>query len=140
MRGQYAVLLVCATAIFAGGCGDEGSAGPDAGYSIDDIVANPTEVVGKEVVVSGEVGDVFRPHALTLESEGGEAVLVVGEDLVRVAEGAVARAIGRVVETPFGRGEVPADIAAFLGDVTEHGYRHAIVATEIQILDGPNEF
>lgn len=52
----------------------------------------------------------------------------------------MVRAVGRVVETPVDGGKLPPDIAAFVRDVTEDRYRHAIVASEVHILDGPNEF
>ena len=133
-----AILLLCAATLVFGACGDEGSAGPDAGYSIHDIVGDPGEVVGKEVVVSGEVGDVFRPHAFTLKSDDGEAVLVVSPD--PVVEGSVARVIGRVVETPVDAAEASPDIAAFLRDITDDSYQSAIIAREVDRLEGPGEF
>lgn len=131
-----AVLLVGAMFVL-GGCGDDGSAGPDAGYSIRDIVADPGDLVGKEVVVSGEVGDVFRPHAFTLQSEEGEAVLVVSPD--QVVEGSVVRVNGRVVETPVDAPETSPDVAAFVRDVTDDRYEHAVIAREIARLEGPGE-
>jgi len=117
---------------------NEGSAGPDAGYSIEDIVDNPGDVVGNEVVVSGEVGDTYRPHAFTLESNEGEAVLVVSPD--QVVEGSVARVTRRVVETPVGAAETSSDVAAFLRGITEATYEHAIVAREVARLEGPGEY
>ena len=131
-----AVLLFAAMFV-VGGCGDDGSAGPDAGYSIRDIVANPADVVGNEVVVSGEVGDVFRPHAFTLESEDGEAVLVVSPD--QVVEGSVVRVNGRVVKTPVDAPETPPDIAAFVRGATDDSYEHAVIAREVDRLEGPGE-
>ncbi len=130
-------MFAAATVAF-GACGDEGSAGPDAGYTVGDIVADPGKVVGKEVVVSGEVGDVFRPHAFTLESEDGERVLVVSPD--QVVEGSVARVTGRVVARPVDAAETSPAVAAFVRTISDDAYEHAIVAREVARLEGPGEY
>jgi hypothetical protein len=130
------VLLITATAVI-GACGDDGSAGPDAGYSLQDIVADPADVVGKEVVVSGEVGDVFRPHAFTLQSDNGEAVLVVSPD--QVVEGSVVRVNGRVVKTPVDAKETSPAVAAFVRAITDGSYEHAVIGREVDRLEGPGE-
>lgn len=131
------VVLLATAAFVVGACGDDGSIGQDAGYSIQDIVANPGAVVGKEVVVSGEVGDVFRPHAFTLQSDDGEAVLVVSPD--QVVEGSVVRVNGRVVQTPVDAPETTPAVAAFLRGITDDGYKHAVIAHQVDRLEGPGE-
>jgi hypothetical protein len=132
------IVLLAAMSVAFAACGDEGSAGPDAGYTVGDIVSDPGELVGKELVVSGAVGDVFRPHAFTLESDDGKGVLVVSPD--QVVEGSVARVTGRVVTMPVEAEETSPDVAAFVRSIPDDTYEHAIVAREVDKLEGSGEY
>ncbi len=139
-RLRILALSVLAVAAFTGGCDDEGSAGPDAGVTIEDIISEPGDHLRQEIAVSAEVGEVFRPYAFTLKSGDTDAVLVVSSDRVQVLEASVVRAIGRVVETPIDPEEASPDVAAFIRNVVkEEHYEHAIVASEVHTLQEPGE-
>ena len=131
---------VLAVAALVGACGDEGSAGPDAGVTIEDIISDPGEHVGQEVAVSGEVGEVFRPYAFTLESGDTDSVLVVSSARLQVVEASVVRAIGRVARTPISSEQASPDVAAFVRDVAKQSHDHVIVASEVHTLEEPGQF
>ena len=64
-------VLLLAIVLVGVSCGDQGSAGPEAGYTLADIVARPAELDGREVAVSASVSDVARPYAFRLATGDG---------------------------------------------------------------------
>lgn len=140
MKSAVAAVLLFTLTVTAVACDDEGSAGPDASLTMEDIVTNPNGLVGDEVAVSAEVADVFRPYAFTLKSGEGTSVLVVSPELVRVVKASVVRVIGNVVPTPLTSEQVPNDVAAFVQHVAGDGYRHAILTSQIETLEEPGDF
>ena len=67
------------------------SAGQAAGVSVADVVDNPSEFYGKKLTVSGLVGEVVGPNAVTIGGQDGvfeEELLIVGaQPLPELAEG-----------------------------------------------------
>ena len=70
------------------------------GLSADEIIANPTKYVGKNVTLSGEVDKVFAPRIFTVGGHGFEG------DLLVISLDAIAAAPERTVEEPLRKNDL----------------------------------
>lgn len=139
-----------ALALLLGGCGDDGSAGPNEGVTLDDVTeedgldfdtgeGEPDDAdayVGEEVTVSGEVAARINDTTFHIGDESVDDSLLVfadeaiipelsSNDIVQVT-GTVREVDRDTFETEFG---IPWD-----DEYAGVGSRHAVIATEVEVI------
>jgi hypothetical protein len=68
-------MFALAAMFFFAACGEDETAGPEAGITVGDVTDEPADFTGETVMVSGAIGDIVGQRAFTLEDDG---LLVVG--------------------------------------------------------------
>ncbi len=121
------------------------TAGPQAAATINNIVTNPSEFMGRTVTVSGEVGEVIGPRAFTI-GEPQELLVVGANELPTIAQGTFEGELtpDRTVQVTgpvrtFDLAQVEQEIGFDLDDNLFANYagRPAIVAQSMNVSPAP---
>jgi hypothetical protein len=102
--GTKGMVVAGAAAVGAlvAGCGDDRSAGPERGVTVDEVQENQYfyegEYLGQVVTVSGAVTKTISNRTFEIDGEdyGEDSLLVITAEPVAVAEGDVLRVTGTV--------------------------------------------
>lgn len=101
-RGMVVAGAAAVGALVAGCGGDEQSAGPEQGVTVDEVQENQYfyegEYLGQVVTVSGAVTETISDRTFEIDGEdyGEDSLLVITAEPVAVAEGDVLRITGTV--------------------------------------------